>query len=215
VIAQAHASAVRNLSFLIAFKTVPNALHILASQEDNKIDAFICPAHVSAIIGAKAYEPLVERFKLPAVIAGFEPLDILGGIAAILEQLAAGKPRVENLYARVVKDQGNVKAQNLMAEYLEEVDTPWRGLGVLPQSGLSLKPAYAGLDAERRYGIKIQPGKVREGCRCKDVLRGVIKPPECALFGNRCTPLEAVGPCMVSSEGSCAAYYKYDSWPAL
>ena len=203
------AQEIRNVSLLTAFKTVPNALRILASHPAQKIDAFLCPAHVSAIIGADAYEPIVREFRLPAVIGGFEPLDMLQALLHILQQVRDKAPRVENLYARVVRAEGNRKAQALIERYLEPADVSWRGLGILPESGLVLRPAYAAFDAEKKHGIKILPGVSRAGCRCKDVLWGMIKPPECALFGNKCTPENPVGPCMVSSEGTCSAYYTY------
>ena len=199
----------KNLSLLTAFKTVPPALEALVADPELRIDAFLCPPHVSAIIGARAYEPFVARHHRPCVIAGFEPLDILLGLDGILEQLGRGEARVENQYARVVTADGNPQAQALMARYLEPVDEHWRGLGPVPGSGLGLRPAFAEFDAARRHGVRTDRGREHPGCRCGDVIKGKIKPPECPLFRRACTPVRPIGPCMVSSEGSCAAWFKY------
>jgi hydrogenase expression/formation protein HypD len=200
---------VKNLSLLTAFKRVPPALTALLVDPDIRIDAFLCPAHVSAIIGADAYLPFAEKFKVPCVIAGFEPLDILYGIQGILEQMTRGEAGVVNQYARVVTAAGNLHAQALMAKYLQPVDAAWRGIGVLPGSGLGLKPEYAEYDAEPRHGVKVVLGHENTACACGDVLKGKQRPPDCRLFGAACTPEHPVGPCMVSSEGTCAAYFKY------
>jgi hydrogenase expression/formation protein HypD len=199
----------RNVSLLTAFKLVPPALRALLADPEIRIDAFLCPAHVSAIIGADAYRPFVERYRVPCVIAGFEPLDILHGLQGILEQVERGEARVANHYARVVTAAGNARAQQLMAEYLEPVDAAWRGIGVLPGSGLGLKTQYGAYDAERRYGVKVASGRENPACGCGDVLKGKLRPPECRLFGGACSPDHPVGPCMVSAEGTCSAYFKY------
>jgi len=199
---------VTNLSLLTAFKLVPPALSALAADPGVQVDAFLCPAHVSAIIGSEAYRPYVE-LGLPCVVAGFEPLDILDGVAEILDQIVARAPRLVNRYERVVKPQGNRRALELMATYLEPVDASWRGIGVIPASGLGLCAEYAAFDAVKRHGVVVTPGSMPAGCSCGEVLKGKLKPDGCPLFGRACTPLRPVGPCMVSSEGSCAAYYKY------
>ncbi len=199
---------VTNLSLLTAFKQVPPALSALAGDPEVQVDAFLCPAHVSAIIGADAYRPYVAM-GLPCVVAGFEPLDILDGVAEILDQIVARAPRLVNRYERVVKPEGNRRALALMDTYLRPVDAVWRGIGVIPGSGLGLRPEVAAFDAVERHGVPLAPGRTPRGCRCGDVLKGKITPPGCPLFGRGCTPLKPVGPCMVSSEGSCAAYYKY------
>lgn len=209
LVEEAARRGMKNLSLLTAFKLVPPALHALLSDPTIRIDAFLCPAHVSAIIGADAYRPFVETYHVPCVIAGFEPLDILLGVQGILEQRAAGEARVDNEYARVVTAGGNRTAQALMAKYLRPVDAAWRGIGVIPQSGLGLRPEYAAYDAEHRHGIEVKLGSENPACSCGEVLKGKIKPPQCALFGTGCTPDHPVGPCMVSSEGTCAAYFKY------
>jgi len=200
---------VKNLSLLTAFKRVPPALTALLSDPEIRIDAFLCPAHVSAIIGADAYIPFTDKWKVPCVVAGFEPLDILYGILGILEQLSRGEATVANVYARVVTPQGNRVAQALMAKYLEPVDAVWRGIGVIPASGLGLRPEFAAYDAEHRHGVSLAAGVENPACACGEVLKGKQRPPECALFGTACTPDHPVGPCMVSSEGTCAAYFKY------
>lgn len=199
----------RNLSLLTAFKLVPPALAALLDDPALAIDAFLCPAHVSAIIGADAYQPVVDRYRVPCVIAGFEPLDILYGIAGILRQVVDGRPVVENQYSRVVRPGPNRKAEALFARYLEPYDAPWRGIGIIPASGMRLQPRFGGLDAEQVFGETVGMGREPAGCRCGDVIKGKQQPQDCPLFGTRCTPDAAVGPCMVSSEGSCAASYKY------
>ena len=200
---------VRNLSFLTAFKTVPPALRALRSDPEIRIDAFLCPAHVSAIIGSEAYEPFAGPRGVPCVIAGFEPLDILLGLQGILEQIVRGEARVEYQYSRVVRPGGNPRALALMEKYLEPVDARWRGLGLLPRSGLGLRPAYAAHDAEKRYGIAVMPGREQPGCLCGEVIKGKRKPTGCPLFGQACNPDHPIGPCMVSAEGTCSAYFKY------
>lgn len=199
----------RNLTLLTAFKCVPPALHALLADPEIRIDAFLCPAHVSAIIGADAYRPFVERYHVPCVIAGFEPLDILYGLEGLLAQAVAGEARVDNRYARVVTPGGNVRAQALMAEYLQPADAAWRGLGVLAASGLGLREAFAAYDAERRHGVTVTLGGEHPGCRCGEILKGKLRPADCPLFGGTCTPDHPVGPCMVSSEGTCSAEFKY------
>ena len=209
IIPQAQKASLHNISILTAFKTVPPALHALASDRGIRINAFLCPAHVSAVIGASAYETIASCYSLPCVIAGFEPLDIFLGIKGILQQLAEGRAEVENQYKRVVRYGGNLKAQSVMQQYLEPCDAAWRGIGTIPGSGLTLKAEYRDYDAALRYELQIERGAMPSGCRCGDVLKGIIKPPQCGAFGKGCTPEHPVGPCMVSSEGSCAAYYKF------
>jgi hydrogenase expression/formation protein HypD len=209
IVEQAIRLGIKNVSLLTAFKLVPPALTALLSDPEIRIDAFLCPAHVSAIIGADAYKPFAETYKVPCVVAGFEPLDILYGVQGILEQVAQGKAEVVNQYARVVKAQGNLQAQALMTKYLEPVDAAWRGIGVLPKSGLGLRPEYAAYDAEHKYGVTVELGAENPACACGEVLKGKQKPPECSLFGSACTPDHPVGPCMVSTEGTCSAYFKY------
>lgn len=209
IVEAARRDGVGNISLLTAFKLVPPALRALLDDPAIRVDAFLCPAHVSAIIGSDAYIPFVERDRVPCVVAGFEPLDILLGIAEIVEQLAAGEARLVNQYSRVVKAEGNLKALDLMSRLLEPVDAAWRGIGVIPGSGLGLREEFARFDAAKRFDIVIEAGKSNPACKCGDVLKGMIRPHECPLFGGVCHPDNPIGPCMVSSEGSCAAAFKY------
>jgi len=174
-----------------------------------RIDGFICPGHVSVITGAQIYRPLCEQFRVPFVISGFEGWDMLKSVAMLLEQRRARRAAVEIQYTRSVTEYGNRAAQQLLAEVFEPCDAPWRGLGVIPGSGLAIRPAYAAWDAAAKHAVAFPPSAAPAGCRCGDVLRGVIEPTDCGLFRRVCTPLAPVGPCMVSSEGTCAAYYKY------
>jgi hydrogenase expression/formation protein HypD len=200
---------VANVSLLASFKLVPPALRAVLADPEVRVDAFLCPAHVSAIIGMAPYEEFARQRGRPCVIAGFEPLDILYGLCGILAQLVEGRAEVENQYARVVRPGGNPTAQAVMARFLQPADTHWRGIGLLPASGLVLRPEFAAYDAEKKFNLAIGPGRESPGCRCGDVIKGKCHPPGCPFFASRCTPLNPVGPCMVSSEGTCAAWYKY------
>ncbi|MBN2188037.1 MAG: hydrogenase formation protein HypD [Chitinispirillaceae bacterium] len=204
----AAARGVMNLSFFVAHRLVPPALDALCSDPALNISAFLLPGHVSAIIGEAAYASLVKK-KIPGVIAGFEPLDILAGILSILEMLSEGAPSVRNIYPRVVKKEGNAAARTLIDETYAPADAVWRGMGVLPASGLRLRQRYADYDAALKYGLTVDKDEMPRGCSCGEVLKGRCRPDGCALFGKTCTPDHPVGPCMVSSEGSCAAYFKY------
>lgn len=209
IIDVARTEHIKNLSLLVAFKLIPPALALLKADPDLAIDAFLCPAHVSAIIGAQAYTFLTGPGGIPCVIAGFEPLDILMGIDHILRQIENGEARVENVYARVVRETGNLRAQALIRKILEPVSTPWRGIGILPDSGLALRSEYADFDAPRKLGLSPRVSAPPTACRCGDVIKGKLHPPQCPMFGRSCNPDHPVGPCMVSAEGSCAAAYKY------
>ncbi|MCF7790962.1 MAG: hydrogenase formation protein HypD [Victivallales bacterium] len=200
---------IKNLSIMTAFKLVPPALEALTSDPELKVDSFLCPAHVSAIIGERPYQLFVKKHKIPCVIASFEPLDILYGIEGILEQVVSNKAFVDNRYKRVVKQEGNTTAQHFMDKYLVPYDASWRGIGIIPRSGLKLKNEFDEYNTEKRFNIEVKPGKPNPACRCGDVLKGKIKPSECPLFRRTCNPFHPVGPCMVSSEGSCAAFFKY------
>jgi hydrogenase expression/formation protein HypD len=203
-------AGVENVSLLTSFKLVPPALRAVLADPELNVDAFLCPAHVSAIIGPRSYEPFARDYGKPCVIAGFEPLDILYGLCGILAQLAAGRSVVENFYARVVRSDGNPIARAVIDRFLRPVDAHWRGIGLLPESGLVLRDPFARYDAEKRFGVTIGPGQEYPGCMCGDVIKGKRIPTQCPLFAKRCTPMDPVGPCMVSVEGSCAAYYKYE-----
>jgi hydrogenase expression/formation protein HypD len=204
------ARGVGNLSFLTAHRLIPPAMEALVAQEDVRIDGFLCPGHVSVVIGTIPYEPVCARAKIPCVAAGFEPDDVLQGIVMLLTQLVEGRCEVANQYVRCVRRGGNPKARATVEETFEVADACWRGFGCIPDSGLRLKGEYATRDALQTFGlVDAADGGDLPGCRCGDVLRGAIVPPECGLYGNRCTPTDPVGPCMVSSEGACAAYYKH------
>lgn len=175
-----------------------------------RVDGFIGPSHVSAVIGSRPYEFFAEEYQRPVVIAGFEPLDVMQAIDMLVQQLNAGQARVENQFTRGVTREGNRKAQGLVAEVFElRPSLEWRGLGELPYSGLRIKSAYAEFDAERRFSLAVQPVTENAACQCPAIIRGIKKPTDCAIFGTVCTPRDPVGSCMVSAEGACAAYYKY------
>jgi len=195
-----------------AFKLLPPALTALLESPDVAIDGFLCPGHVSVMLGADAYRPVAEKYQKPCVIGGFEPLDILLGLSVLCEQLADKTHEVKNAYGRVVTNQGNQKAMSLLHEVFQPSDAPWRGLGIIPDSGLAFRDEFSEFDAVKRFDLKsVQTGSEPSGCACGQVLRGIIDPVDCPLFGNECTPESPVGSCMVSSEGSCAAWFKYSS----
>jgi hydrogenase expression/formation protein HypD len=198
-----------NISFFVAHKLVPPALAALASLKALKLDGLICPGHVSAVIGSDAYRPVAEDKHIPCVVAGFEPVDIAGAIYRLVKQIREGRCEVENQYTRVVRKEGNPLALRQMYSAFEVCPAEWRGLGTIPASGLRLKGRLADYDALRKLRPEPPPSREPKGCRCGDVLAGKMSPPECALFGRACTPENPVGPCMVSSEGSCAAHYRY------
>ncbi|MBC8208176.1 MAG: hydrogenase formation protein HypD [Desulfobulbaceae bacterium] len=190
-------------------KTMMPPLMALFGDPDQSIDGLLCPGHVSAIIGAAAYGPLAERYHLPCVVGGFEPVDILQALLLLVRQLEEGRSEVENAYTRVVSPAGNLQAQSLVAEVFEPVDMEWRGLGVIPGSGLQLRAPYRAYDAQECLGVEVVSATEVRGCLCGRILQGRARPPECPLFGSRCTPSTPIGPCMVSSEGTCSAYYNY------
>ena len=196
-----------NFTVLCAHKLIPPALMALLESEVC-VDAFICPGHVSVIIGSEAYRPVAERGK-PCVVAGFEPADVLGAVGMLLRQLAEGRSEVELEYRRAVRPEGNRKAQELLGRVFRVVDARWRGLGTIPGSGYELAEEFAEFDAAKRFDVKPAESVEPVGCRCGEVLKGAIDPPECPLFGQACTPRKPVGSCMVSSEGACQAWFRY------
>jgi len=198
-----------NFFALCAHKVIPPALRVLLSDASAALDGLILPGHVSVILGARPYEFIAREFGRAAVITGFEPADVLQAILMLLEQIARGEPRIEIQYSRVVKPEGNPAARAQIEQRLALCDTEWRGLGRLPASGLKLRPEFEDRDAVAALGVRVPEGREPPGCRCGEVLRGAIAPEECALFAKRCTPRTPVGACMVSSEGTCAAHYKY------
>lgn len=198
-----------NFSVLSALKTMPRALNALVEDGQINIQGFICPGHVSTITGTAMYEPFARDYGLPCVVSGFEPTDMLKAIYMILLQLKQNKPRVEIQYTRAVTSNGNKKAQRLMAEVFEPIDIIWRGIGRIAQSGLGICKSYADLDAGRRYKVNIPVTRENSACICGRILKSLALPTDCTLFARSCTPEHPVGACMVSSEGSCAIYYKY------
>jgi hydrogenase expression/formation protein HypD len=187
---------------------VPPALEAILGAPDNRVRAVLAAGHVCTVMGLDEYRPLVARFRAPIVVTGFEPLDLLQGVAMCVRQLEAGRAALENQYARSVRPDGNRAARALLAEIFEPVTRRWRGLAELPASALALRPAYARFDAARRFALEAVPVPEPPECRAGEVLRGVLKPPQCPAFGTRCTPEQPLGAPMVSSEGACAAYHR-------
>ena len=215
-IKQAMADRLENFSVFCNHGLTPPAIrHILQSPEVREhgsvsIDGFLGPAHVSSIIGTQPYECFTEEFHKPVVITGFEPLDVMQATLMLIRQINEGRSEAENQYSRVVTREGNRKAQNLMAEVFDLRPTfEWRGLGEIPKSALRIRDSFAEFDAEERFSITESTGRDVKGCECPSILRGVKKPTDCKLFGTVCTPDNPQGSCMVSSEGSCAAYWSY------
>jgi len=199
----------KNFTLLVSHVLVPPAIEAIMSSSGNQVQAFLAAGHVCSVMGYWEYPPLAEKYRIPIVVTGFEPLDLLDGIRHAVMQLESGRYEVENAYARIVRYDGNQAAQKLLSEVFEVTDRAWRGIGVIPRSGWRLSEAYRDYDAELRFqitGIHTEESKL---CRSGDVLRGVIKPSECAAFGKECTPRHPLGATMVSSEGACAAYYNY------
>lgn len=201
-----------NWSALSLHKTVPGALRALVDDPEVKVTGFILPGHVSTIIGTEPYRFLAEEYGVPSVITGFEPVDVLQGVWMLVRQLAEGRAEVEIAYGRGVNADGNPSAIAAIESTFDACDAEWRGIGVIPGTGLALRPEFVAYDARLR--VPCTPPEPREirGCQCGDVLRGVVQPFECKLFGRACVPEHPVGPCMVSSEGSCAAYYRYTDY---
>ncbi|MDP2954388.1 MAG: hydrogenase formation protein HypD [Chloroflexota bacterium] len=210
-ILEAERLGLKNFYFLSVHKVVPPAMKALLQSGEVRIDGFLCPGHVSAIIGSRPYEFIPRDYGIPCVIAGFEPVDILQAIAMILEMRAEGRAEVAIQYRRVVRPEGNPSALWAIARVFQVSDSEWRGLGLIPSSGLRLGLGMDRFAVEERFEIKVRPAKQVADCRCGDILRGLCPPPECRLFGTACTPEHAVGPCMVSSEGTCAAWFLYSA----
>ncbi len=212
-IMRAKKEGLKNLSFISLNKVIPPALRFLCENRELNINGFILPGHVSAIIGAKPYEFIPTEFGIPCVISGFEQVDILTSLLMLMNQNKDGKPEVQDQYFRGVRREGNLKAQEMIREVFEPCDTRWRGIGDLASSGLKLRSKYKDFDAMKRFGISPSSGhlsRVKKACRCGEVLIARIKPPQCPLFAVRCNPENPIGPCMVSTEGTCAAFYKYE-----
>jgi hydrogenase expression/formation protein HypD len=203
----------KNFSLLVSHVLVPPALEAVLNSPECRVQAFLAAGHVCAVMGYDEYLPIAAKYRVPIVVTGFEPLDILQGVLMCLEQLESGRAEVENQYRRAVRQEGNRAAQQLIQQVFQVVSRKWRGLGEIPRSGLGLTAAYASFDAERRFGVAEK--RVEEPSECKSglVLQGRLKPHECPAFGTRCTPEHPLGATMVSSEGACAAYYRYRREP--
>ncbi|MEM3523018.1 MAG: hydrogenase formation protein HypD [Thermoproteota archaeon] len=206
-ILQCRSRGISNLRLISLFKLIPPALSKLLEAKDLKIDGLMLPGHVSTIIGVRPYVEIVEKHSIPAVITGFEPVDIVESIRMILKQLVENRSEVENEYSRTVRQEGNVKAVRLMHEVFKPVDSEWRGLGLIEGSGLALREEFRSFDAVEEYGLKPVETAKPAGCLCGEVVRGSRKPFECSLYRKACRPDNPIGPCMVSSEGTCAAYF--------
>jgi hydrogenase expression/formation protein HypD len=208
-ILQAHKDGLENFSVLSLHKLTPPATQAILSSGEIALDGILGPGHVTTIIGADAWRFLPARYGLPVAVAGFEPLDILQAVADLVDMIEDGKPAVSNSYARSVTPEGNRIALVTLERVFELGTADWRGLGLVPSSGLSIRPEFAQFDAARLFDVDPGPLKEHKGCRCGDVLRGTLSPPQCPLFDKACTPMRPIGPCMVSAEGACAAFYRF------
>jgi len=200
---------IKNFFVLSNFKLVFPALGVIAGSRTVQVDGFICPGHVSVITGSRPYERIAKKFGKPCVIMGFEDMDIIKGIDRLVRQIKNSESKVEIEYKRAVTEEGNTAAQKVIEKVFEPAPAAWRGIGVIPESGLKFRKEYTSFDAGKKFKVKVPKPAPIKGCICGEVLQGIKKPEECKLFGKRCTPEDPVGPCMVSSEGSCAARYKY------
>jgi hydrogenase expression/formation protein HypD len=211
-ILRAQEQGVENFSIFSAHKTVPAALGALANDPEVQINALILPGHVSTIIGIEPYRFLADDLHIPGVITGFEPVDVLQGVYMLLKQLEEGRAEIEIGYHRGVMPEGNLVAQALVAKVFEPIDADWRGIGVIPGTGLGIRSEYDHYNAVKRIHVTPPEPRAIKGCQCGEVLRGITLPYQCKLFGKGCTPEHPIGPCMVSSEGSCAAYYRFTDY---
>lgn len=208
-IKEARALGIKNYSVFSVHKLVPPAMKALLADAELKVDGFILPGHVTTITGRKPFDFIASEYGIPAVIAGFEPIDIMESILLLLQQILEERAETVNGYKRLVNEEGNALAKKAIEDVFEPGDALWRGFGLIPESGLKLKDAYAGYDAAIRFPVEIPESRLPEGCSCGEVLRGKLKPDQCPLFSTVCTPSDPIGPCMVSSEGACAAYFNY------
>jgi len=205
---EAEQTGVDNFLLLCGSKLIEPPLRALVQDETVEVHGFLLPGHVSVIIGSDAYLFLADEFALPSVVVGFTPVDVMSGVEELLRQRVSAEAEVSNLYARAVRPEGNPAARELLERFFEPADTKWRGLGSIPGSGLELREEWRHRDAGR-IAVEVPPPREPEGCRCGEVLRGGIDPPECPLFAGPCTPEQPVGACMVSSEGTCAAWFRH------
>jgi hydrogenase expression/formation protein HypD len=206
---QARERGLHNFSMLVSHVLVPPAIEAIMSSPTCRVNGFLAAGHVCTVMGSRQYEPLAERYRVPIVITGFEPLDVLEGIRRCVIQLESGRAEVENAYPRAVRPEGNLPAQQMLESVFDCCDRQWRGIGVIPKSGWNLSEGYAEFDASRRFDLVELAVAEPARCRAGEVLQGLIKPSECECFGSECTPRRPLGAPMVSSEGACAAYYQY------
>jgi hydrogenase expression/formation protein HypD len=206
---QARKLGLSNFSILVSHVLVPPAMEAILSSPDCRVQGFLAAGHVCAVMGYHEYPPIAAKYRVPIVVTGFEPLDLIQGIYMCVKQLEEGRHEVENQYARSVRREGNEPAQALIRKVFQPVDRKWRGIGNIPRSGLGLAPEYASFDAEQRFGVAGISANESTECISGIILQGVKKPTECPAFGTRCTPEHPLGATMVSSEGACAAYYRY------
>ncbi len=209
-IKQARQEKVANFFVLSAHKLIPPALRFLAQSKDLKVNGFICPGHVSTIIGTKPYEFLAQEFDIPCVVAGFEPLDLFQSLYILLNQMKNNRIGVYNQYFRAVKKYGNPTALSLIDNVFEVEDSTWRGIGIIPESGLKIRKKYQEFDAQANLKVQVRKSREPVGCLCGLVIQGRKSPSDCQFFAKKCTPQHPIGPCMVSSEGSCQAYFRYE-----
>jgi len=209
----AEAEGLENFFVFSTHKLTPPATRAILDAGEVALDGIIGPGHVTTVIGSDSWRFLPDDYSIPVAVAGFEPLDILRAVLALVEMAEEGRPDVRNAYARSVHPEGNAAAQQVLTQVFEVADAEWRGFGIVPASGLRLRETYGRFDAARVFPVEVPPAREPPGCRCGDVLRGVILPTECPLFSKVCTPQNPVGPCMVSAEGACAAYYRYTTRP--
>ena len=205
----AHRKGLNNYSILASHVLVPPAIKAVIDDEESKIDGFLAAGHVCTIMGNSEYYPLVEKYKVPIVVTGFEPLDVLQGILMVIRQLEANKSKVENQYSRIVREEGNTEAQKMIFEVFEIRNQMWRGIGEIPESGYAVKEKYVGFDANIKFNITIKEAPEHPDCISGQIMKGIKKPFECPQFGKKCKPTFPLGAPMVSSEGACAAYYHF------
>ena len=210
---QAHRQGIKNFSVLVSHVLVPPAIEAILSSPQNRVSGFLAAGHVCTVVGYAEYEPLAEKYGVPFVVTGFEPLDILQGVYMLVKQLEEGRAEVENQYSRAVQRDGNAPAQDLIREVFQIVPRKWRGIGAIPHSGLGLRQPYDMFDAEQRFGVAGKEVEESGECISGLVLQGIKKPLDCPAFGTRCTPEQPLGATMVSGEGACAAYYRYRREP--
>jgi hydrogenase expression/formation protein HypD len=205
----AYKAGIKNYSILASQVLVPPAIEAVLEDVDSHIDGFLAAGHVCTIMGNFEYYPLVEKYKTPIVVTGFEPLDIVQGILMVVKQLEQGKSEVENQYARIVREEGNLQAQNTIFEVFEVIDRLWRGMEIIPLSGYAVKEKYADYDATKKFDVLIPEVEENQECIAGEIMKGIKKPMECPHFGKKCNPTSPLGAPMVSSEGACAAYFHY------